>query len=105
MSELFSPAQDIYVVEFVRHSGDLGISVIVRANCEADARFEAWKRFPEYKRLASLTLVHLLDYAEVDWQTGRCIVVQRQKRKPIPALTLDEPTTRRKNTKREEGAL
>ena len=105
MVKLYSPlAQDIYVVEFVRLARDLGVSVIVRANCEVVARLQAWRLFPEYKRLASLTLVHLLDYAEIDWQTGRCFVIKRQKRKPIPALTLDKPTTRPLNTKREDGA-
>jgi hypothetical protein len=105
VAELYSPpAQDIYVVEFVRHARDLGVSVIVRANCEFAARLEAWRLFPEYKRLASLTLVHLLDYAEIDWQTGRCFVIKRQKRLPIPVLILDEPTKRPLNTKREDGA-
>jgi hypothetical protein len=88
----------------VRHSGDLGISVIVHANCEVVAKLEAWRLFPEYEQLASLTLVHLLDYAEIDWQTGRCFVIKRQKRLPIPVLTLDEHAKRPRNTKHEEGA-
>ena len=43
MYELSPPNQDIYMVEFERHPGDLGVSVIVRANCEAAAKLEAWR--------------------------------------------------------------
>jgi hypothetical protein len=103
--ELNPPNQDIYAVDFVRHSGDLGISVIVRANCEVVAKLEAWRLFPEYKRLASLTLVHLLDYAEIDWQTGRCFVIKRQKRLPIPVLNADQPKQiLKKKMRSEEGS-
>jgi hypothetical protein len=105
VSELHSPPiQDIYVVEFVRHAGDLGASVIVRPNCEVVAKLEAWRLWPEYKRYFAATSVHLLDFCEIDWETGRCFVVKLQKRTPIPVFTLDEPTKRRRNTKREEDA-
>jgi hypothetical protein len=99
--ELNTPNQDIYIVEFERH---LGVSLILRAECEVAATLQAWRRFPEYKRIASRTRVSALDYAEVDWETGRCFVVKLQKRTPIPVFTLDEPTKRRRNTKREEDA-
>jgi hypothetical protein len=45
----------------------------------------------------------LLDYAEIDWQSGRCIVMRR-KRRPVPIFTAGEPAKRGRNTKREEGA-
>jgi hypothetical protein len=89
--ELNPPTQDIYVVEFVRHSGDLGVSIILRAECEAVARLQAWRQFPEYKRIASQTRVFALDYVEVDWQSGRVLIVKRKKRPAIPALLDEEP--------------
>jgi hypothetical protein len=49
--ELNPSNQDIYLVEFERHPGDLGVSVIVRANCDVVAKHEAWRLWPEYKRL------------------------------------------------------
>jgi hypothetical protein len=97
------PVQDLYVVEFERHLGDLGASVIVRANCAVMAKLEALRLFPEYKRVSSGAFVHSLDYAEIDWQSGQCFVMKRKRRPTIPALTADEPTKRRRNMKREEG--
>jgi hypothetical protein len=92
VSELISPpSQDIYVVEFERHPGDLGASLILRAECEVVARLQAWRRFPEYKRIASRTRVSALDYAEVDWQTGRVLIMKRKKRPAILALLDEEP--------------
>jgi hypothetical protein len=105
VSELLSPPiQDIYVVEFVRHPGDLGVSVIVHANCEAAAKLEAWRLWPEYKHYFAASSVHQLDFCEIDWETGRCFISKRRKRTPIPVFTLDEHSKRPRNTKREEGA-
>lgn len=104
MSTDLPPTDDLYVVEFERHEGDLGVSLILRASCEVEAKLKAWKFWPEYKRLASRTYVFLIDYAEIDWESGRCFVVKRRKKTPLPVFMLDEPTTRRKNAKREEGA-
>lgn len=95
---------DLYVVEFERHEGDLGVSLILRASCEVEAKLKAWRFWPEYKRLASRTHVFLIDYAEIDWETGRCFVVKRRKIALLPVFVHDEPTTRRKNAKPEEGA-
>ena len=94
-------AKDLYVVDFIRHPGDLGLSVIVRANSTIAAQLEAFRLYPEYKWRESFP--HLLDYAEIDWQSGRCIVMRR-KRRPVPIFTAGEPTKPRRNTKREEGA-
>ena len=112
MSEHFSPpaqdiieidpAPDLYVVEFEfpRH---LGVSVIRPATCPLMAKLEAWRLFPEHKRNASAVSVFHAKYAEIDWETERCFVLKRQKRMPIPLFTIDEPTKRRRDTKREEG--
>jgi hypothetical protein len=102
VSEPFSPpAKDLYVVDFIRHPGDLGLSVIVRANSTIAAQLEAFRLFPEYKWRESFP--HLLDFAEIDWNSGRCIVMRR-KRRPVPIFTAGEPTKRRRDAKREEGA-
>src|ERR1700751_884467 len=77
---------NIYAVEFYRRPGDLGFTAIVRASKGDDARREAWRLFPEYRRLSSATRVHLLDYAEVDWDAGRVIVMKRQHRMPTPVF-------------------
>lgn len=104
MSDLPTPpAKDLYVVEFERHPGDLGVSVIVRAISGIDAQLEAFRLFPEYKRQSSDTFPHLLDYAEIDWHSGQCFVMKR-KRRPVAVFTVDEPTPRHRSTKREEGA-
>jgi hypothetical protein len=86
VSDLISPSQDLYVVEFERHRGDLGFSCIVRVNCEILAKLKAWRPWPEYKRLAERTRVYLLDYAEIDWELGRCFVAKREKRAAIPVF-------------------
>ena len=95
------PAKDLYAVDFIRHPCDLGLTVIVRANCAIAAQLEAFRLFPEYRWRESFP--HLLDYAEIDWQSGRCIVKKRRRR-PVPIFTAGEPTKPRKNAKREEGA-
>ena len=103
MSEPISPpAQDLYVVDFIRHPGDLGLSVIVRALSGIDAQLEAFRLFPEYKRRSCDSFPHLLDYAEIDWQSGQSFVKKR-KRQPVPIFTAPEPTKRHRKTKREEG--
>jgi hypothetical protein len=86
----------------MRHPGDLGVSVIVRAISGIAAQLEAFRLFPEFKRQSYDSFPNLLDYAEVDWQTGRCIVMKR-KRRPIPILTAGESTKRRRDARREEG--
>ena len=90
MYEQNPPNQDIYVVDFARYSGDLGVSLILRAECEVATGLQAWRRFPEYKRIGSRMRVSALDCAEVDWQTRR-LVVKRKKRTAIPARRDKKP--------------
>ena len=96
------PSKDLYVVDFIRHPGDLGVSVIVRASGGISAQLEAFRLFPEFKRLSCHSFPHLLDYAEIDWQSGRC-VVKKRKRQPVPIFTVGEPTKRRRSAEREDG--
>ena len=100
-----SPVPNLYSVEFERHSGDLRVSIIVSATCELMAVVEALRRFPEYLRFASRTDVILIDYAEIDWQTGRCFVGKRQKRPALPEFFGDEPIPNPNEKRRtEEGS-
>ncbi len=98
-----SPAPDLYVVEFRRHSGDLGVSVILPATCALMAKLEAWRLFPEHKRNASAMSVFNVEYAEIDWETGRCFVMKR-RRAAKPILVVEDSTNHRKRGRREEGA-
>ena len=98
------PAPDLYAVEFTfpRH---LGITVVIPATCAPMARLEAWRLFPEYKRSASKTSVYNVEYAEIDWQNGRCFVKKRQRRDSIPVLSADEPQkSPKKSRRKEEGS-
>lgn len=91
-----SPAPDLYVVEFEfpRH---LGISIIIPATCGLAAKLRAWTMFPGYKRTATRTSVYPVEYVEIDWQTGRSIVM---KQKTCPATpTCEELNTRNKMKK------
>ena len=91
-----SSAPNIYVVEFAfpRH---LGISVIIPATCGLAAELRAWTMFPEYKRTASRTSVYPVEYVEIDWQTGRSIVMKQKAR--LAAPTCEELNTRNKKKK------
>ena len=105
MSEPLSPtAQDLYVVDFERYPGDLGVSLILRGTSFQSAKLEAWRLFPEYKRLVTRTCVRLLDFAEIDWQSGQSFVVTRKVRPAIPFFKFDEHSKLRNVSKREEGA-
>jgi hypothetical protein len=96
------PAPDLYVIEFTRHSGDLGVSVILPATCAPMARLEAWRLFPEHKRHASRTFVFSVEYAEIDWNSGQCYVKKRQREASIPVLFADEPKEKPKRKRRTE---
>jgi len=84
-----SPAPDLYEVEFA-FERQLGISVLVPATCALGAKLKAWRLFPEHKRNASRTTVHNVEYAEIDWQTGRTIVVKGQRRPRLIAPSSSE---------------
>ena len=58
--------------------------------------------FPEHKRTASRTSVYQVEYVEIDWQTGRSIVVKRKTPPATPAR--EELNTRNKKKSDEEDA-
>ena len=101
-----STVPDLFCVEIKRHPRDLGVSVVLPANCELMARREALRLFPEYKHDLVLMQVFLARYVELDWQTGRCIVAKQEKRPHIPPCIAAESKSERKKLPRveEEGA-
>lgn len=79
-----SPSPDLYCVEIQRHPRDLGVTVILAATCELMARREALRLFPGYKHNLVLMQVFLARYAEIDWVSGRTIVVKQGRRPDVP---------------------
>ena len=49
------------------------------------ARRDVLRLFPEYKDSIVLMDVFLAQYAEVDWESGRSIVIKQRRRPEIPA--------------------
>jgi hypothetical protein len=70
------------------------------------ARREALRLFPEYRHNLVLINVFLARYAEIDWDSGRSIVVKQEKRPHIPACIAARAKAERKKLPRveEEGA-
>jgi hypothetical protein len=69
------------------------------------ARHAALRLFPEYKHNLVLMQVFLAQYAEIDWETGRSIVVKQRRQSTIPACVAAEAKLERKKLPRieEEG--
>ena len=86
VSDKIPPTPELYCVEIQRHKGDLGLSVILPATCELKARWEFLRLFPEYRHRAVHVEVYLIRYAEIDWASGRSLVIKRNKRREIPAV-------------------
>jgi hypothetical protein len=93
---------DLYSVEIQRHPKDLGVSVVLPATCELMARREALRLFPEYKHNLVLMEVHLAQYAEIDWDSGRSIVVKQRRRPVVPPCVAAEAKPERKKLPRLE---
>jgi hypothetical protein len=99
-----SPSPDLYCVEIQRHPQVLGISVVLAATCELMARREVLRLFPEFKHDLVLMQVYLAQYAEIDWDSGRSIVVKQRQRPTVPACVAAEAKRERKKLPRiEEG--
>ena len=91
-----SPSPDLYCVEIQRSPQDLGISIVLPATCELMARREALRLFPEYKHDLVLMQVYLARYVEIDWDTGRSIVVKQRRRPEVPPCVAAEAKPERK---------
>jgi hypothetical protein len=75
---------DLFCIEIKRHARDLGVSVVLQANCELMARREALRLYPEFKHNLVMMEVYLAQYAEIDWDSGRSVVVKQVERPEIP---------------------
>jgi hypothetical protein len=78
------PSPDLFCVEIQRSPQDLGVSLVLQANCELMARREALRLFPEYRQNLALLEVYLAQYVEIDWDSGRSVVVKQEKRPELP---------------------
>jgi hypothetical protein len=97
----------LYCVEIQRHPRDLGISVVLPATCELMARREVLRLFPEIKHGFPMMEVFLAQYVEIDWETGRSIVVKQRRRPTIPACVAADAKPERKKLPRldDEGSV
>ena len=62
----------------------------------------AWALFPEYKRGSNRTSVHAVKYVEIDWQTGRTIIVNKERHPYVPSRVMEEPKKRSRRKKPNE---
>jgi hypothetical protein len=83
-----------------RHPRNIGISVVLPATCELMARHTALRLFPEYKHIFPHIQVFLAQYAEIDWDSGRTIIVTHRRRPQIPACIAAEVKPERKRLPR-----
>ena len=102
------PVFDLFCVEIQRSPKDLGISIVLPANCEMMARREALRLFPEFKHAFPQMEVYLARYAEIDWDSGRSIVVKQRRLPEVPPCVAAE--NKRKHPKlprleEEEGGV
>lgn len=48
------------------------------------ARCEVLRLFPEYRHTAVAVQVYLARFAEIDWQSGRSIIIKRERPAEVP---------------------
>ena len=107
MGIVSASAPELYCVEIQRHPRDLGISIVLQATCELMARREVLRLFPEFKHSFPLIQVYRARYVELDWDSGRSIVVKQRRRPQIPACVAAEDKPERKKLPRleDEGGV
>jgi len=76
----------MYAVDFKNRPGDLGTTAIVLADAPEAAQEKAFDMFPECRRAGRPGRVFEIEYAEIDWDTGRNFVIQARKRPPMLLL-------------------
>ncbi len=69
------------------------------------ARCEVLRLFPEYRHSVVHVQVYLARYVELDWDSGRSIVIKQRRRPTIPACVAAEDKPKRPKLPRleEEG--
>ena len=71
------------------------------------ARCEVLRLFPEYKHDLVLMQVYLAQYVELDWDSGRSLVVKQRRRPVVPPCVAAEAKPERKKLPRldDEGRV
>jgi hypothetical protein len=108
MGKVSASTAELYCVEIQRYPRDLGISIVLPATCELMARCEVLRLFPEYRHGIVSVQVYLARYVELDWDSGRSIVVKQRRRPTIPACVAAETKPERKRPpqlEEEEGGV
>jgi hypothetical protein len=107
VSDKIPPIPELYCIEIQRSPKDLGLSVVLPATCELMARHTVLRLFPEYKHSFPIMQVYLARYAEIDWDSGRSIVVKQRRRPQIPACVAAEAKRERPKLPRlnDEGGV
>jgi hypothetical protein len=82
VSDKISPVLQLFCVDIRRNPRDLGLSIVLPATCELVARREVLRLFPEYWHNLVLMQVSLARYVELDWDSGRHIVVVKREHAP-----------------------
>jgi hypothetical protein len=72
----------MFAVGFKRRPGGLGTTAIVLADAPGAALEKAFNMFPKYRRAGRPGHGFEIEYAEIDWDTGRNFVIQVAKRPP-----------------------
>ena len=96
------PEPNLYEVQFQFLSQHRGVSIVTAATCALAAKAKAWEMFPELKRDALRVTVHRVKYVEVDWQSGRTLVV-KQERQPYILASEIEKTSKPSNRSRKKN--
>jgi hypothetical protein len=78
------PSPDLFCVEIKRYPKDLGVSIVLTATCELMARRDVLSLFPEYKHSLVLMKVFPVRDVELDFDSGRSIVVKQRRRPVVP---------------------
>ncbi len=79
-----------YSVNFENTPGDSGTTAVVLADSPGAALEKALELFPECLRASRRVDVFEIEYAEIDWETDRALVIQRKERPPkMPLNTGD----------------
>jgi hypothetical protein len=100
-----SPEPNLYEIQFQFLSQHRGVSIVTAATCALAAKAKAWELYPELRRDALRVSVHRVRYVEVDWQTGRTLVVKLGRQPYDLASEIDglHKRNRRKNRDEEEA--
>lgn len=99
------PEPNLYEIQFQFLSQHRGVSIVAAATCALAAKAKAWELFPELKRDALRVSVHRVRYVQVDWETGRTLVVKQERKPYIPDFEIKEPNkcSRKKRNDVERG--